>query len=167
MKTEIYKCIAYHRDKIALTIGKIYEVASKPDDIYNLFDDYGVKWILAIEDLNHSFQKVEPNNNKEMKYKVTINKIDHNGHEDVIVHENVSMDIIKYWLEDAQMSYKSILTEPMPEKKKVTVYAFVYMLDFEAISTSNVDRKVVERIRDEKIRRGKKVSEIFSKEVEI
>jgi hypothetical protein len=103
-----------------------------------------------------------------MKYKVTINKIDHNGHEDVIVYENVSIDTIKYWLEDAQMSYKSILTEPMPEKKKITVWFYVLeKSNGSTYAASNTDELIINQRHSYDIQSEMKVSEIFSKEVEI
>lgn len=168
MKTERYKCIAQTDSKgMHFTIGKEYEF-----DFNSTFckthDDTRLVCSFTNTEFYQKFQKVEPNNNNnEMKYKVTVTSTDLTGHEDEITllneHEKTVFSIIK------NNVGKKILIEPMPEKKKVTVWFYAFdFLSYKGSSVfANLDKDYVLHNRNEMITRGCKVSEILSMEVEI
>ena len=103
-----------------------------------------------------------------MKYKVTITSTDLTGHEDEPqVFENQTEYDASLLIE--KMPPNSKLTiEPMAERQKVTVWFYVTANNkLGNYSTSNLDKRQLEIDRDIEIKRGRKVSEIKSMEVEI
>jgi hypothetical protein len=101
-----------------------------------------------------------------MKYKVTITSADHTGHED---EKEVFEDILETGLISILNQYlgKTILIEPMPEKKKVTVWFYVIVDGKDSWSVSKLHIDSIEIARKKHISNGLKVSEIKSMEVEI
>ena len=99
-----------------------------------------------------------------MKYKVTITSTDLTGHEETIVHENLSEDQLKLTID--YNKGKTILIEPMP-KQKVTVWFYVCHNIGLTYSASNIEQNTVMQWRNNDISLGRKVSEIKSMEVEI
>jgi hypothetical protein len=106
-----------------------------------------------------------------MKYKVTITSADHTGHEETIVHDNVTNEGVVNYFNSSQSKqpHKTILIEPMPEKKKVTVWFFVYKQigNNNYSSLSHTNKEVIEEYLKSYNNQGHKVSEIKSMEVEI
>jgi hypothetical protein len=103
-----------------------------------------------------------------MKYKVTITSTDLTGHEDDKVNENVTIEgLINFFNSSQSQLGKTILIEPMPEKKKVTVWFYVCKNNFGTYSASNTDKMTIIQWYNNDISLGRKVSEIKSMEVEI
>ncbi len=99
-----------------------------------------------------------------MKYKVTITSTDLTGHEETKVIENIE--------ESTPISLlgigKSILIEPMPEKKKVTVWFYVVTYQNGGVhSKSHICLQTLNGYRNADVLVKLKVSEIQSMEVEI
>jgi hypothetical protein len=183
MTTEKYKCIAHDSsENTTLTIGKEYDVSFEmPSHPKLIRNDLGFNHTFNLGDFNFKFQKVEPNKNKfwfnyppitnnktttqPMKYKVTITSTDHTGHEDTTTHENQTEYDVCHLIEEMRGSTFHI--EPMPEKKKVTVWFYVAQDGKDIWSISKVSFEAVKNYREIEIIDGHKVSQIQSMEVEI
>jgi hypothetical protein len=102
-----------------------------------------------------------------MKYKVTITSTDLTGHEDEKeVHENLTEDGLLMTI--GVNKGKSILIKPMPEKQKVTVWFYVIEnINGFFYSLSSPRKETIITQRDFEIKKGRKVSDIKSMEVEI
>jgi len=100
-----------------------------------------------------------------MKYKVTITSQDLTGQEDTIVHENLSEEQLKLTID--YNKGKTILIEPMPEKKMVTVWFYVFERNGVIGTCSNYNKDSLLVHYKYKVKIGCKVSEIKSMEVEI
>jgi hypothetical protein len=168
MTTEKYKCIAHRNPKvIRFTIGKEYDATF--DDFFNEFrvlDDKNRTHGFDKWSFSECFQKVEPTTTQPMRYKVTIIGADNTGR----VHDNVTNEGVVNYFNSSQSKqpHKTILIEPMPEKKKVKVWFYVVMSEnISAYSASNVNEDTVIKWREDNLSKGLKVSQIQSMEVEI
>jgi hypothetical protein len=103
-----------------------------------------------------------------MKYKVTITSTDLTGHEDEKeVFKNLTREELFPILASYSSSGKTILIEPMPQKKKVTVWFYVSHKLGSTYSASNIEYKKIIQWRNNDISLGNEVSEIKSMEVEL
>jgi hypothetical protein len=165
MNTQKYKCIAQPKHEgMNFTIGKEYEFtfANYP----KTFDDLKELCSFSTTRFNECFQKVEATTTQPMKYKVTITTQDITGYEDVEVYENLTLGELLNMVE--LHKDKKISTEPMPEKKKVTVWFYVVHVEgVVKYSMSRIDKDQLKDFHKAEIKNGRKVSEIKSVEVEI
>jgi hypothetical protein len=152
-----------------LTIGKEYDVMFKmPSHPKIIQNDLGFGHTFNLGDFNKKFQKVQPTTTQTMKYKITITSADHTGHEDEKeVFDNLTREELFPILASYSSSGKTILIEPMPEKKKVTVWFYVNQDGKDFWSISKVHFEAIKIARETEINNGRKVSEIQSMEVEI
>jgi hypothetical protein len=165
MTTEKYKCIKQPKNIFfSFTIGKEYEF--KIEELYiSTLDDNSNNVYLTERSLNLAFQKVEPTT-QPMRYKVTITTQDSTGHEDTIVFNDVTENLLTQTIGKGEN--QRTLIEPMPEKQKVKVWFYVYTIEgFPHYSVSNSSKEKLEPSYKDIISRGFKVSQIQSMDVEI
>jgi hypothetical protein len=170
MSTQKYKCIAQPESKgLKFTIGKEYEINAYYSGInrYGVFSDDGYIFGFNADELLKIFQKVEPTKTQPMKYKVTITSTDLTGHEDEKeVYENQTEFDVCRLIEE--MAGSRFLIEPQPEKQKVTVWFYVVEFSTNSfISSSSLTKETTIDGRNLDIKKGRKVSEIKSMEVEL
>ena len=164
MTTEKYKCIANPiSQNCYVKYDKEYDVHMvKPYPFF--IDDKGNSITISISELNRCFQKVEPTT-QPMKYKVTITSADHTGFEGEEIYEDVSQNDFFSLL--GQNRNKKVSIEPMPEKKKVTVWFYIHEIDSTKTICSALNFEFIENHRNQMVKAEIKCSEIKSMQLEI